>query len=129
MSQQRVARIMGIAFVLVAVLGFITSGTSMEADPEHAPRLLRVFPVNLMHNLVHLLFGVWGLVAAQRFDPARTFLRGAGILYLGLVVLAFVTPTLFGTTPIGSNNIWLHALLGLTMTYFGFRRERIAATV
>jgi hypothetical protein len=48
---QRAAQIFGIIFVLVGIAGFVTSGTSMEADPEMAPHLLGLFPVNLVHNL------------------------------------------------------------------------------
>ncbi len=117
---QRVALIFGVGFLLAAVLGFFTTGTSMEADLARAPRLLGLFPVNLLHNVVHLAFGVWGLLAARRFGAARAYCRGAGVSYLVLMALGFVVPTTFGLIPIGSHDIWLHALLGAPLAFFGF---------
>lgn len=125
---QRAAQIFGWAFVLIAVLGFFTSMGSMEADMELAPRVLGLFPVNLLHNLIHLAFGVWGIMAARGFDSARTYARVTGVAYLGLVLLGLVAPELFGLVPIGGHDIWLHALIGLPLAYLGFTaREHAAA--
>ena len=117
---QRVASIFGWVFVLVAILGFVTTGTTMEADPEMAPHLLGLFPVNLLHNLVHLAFGVWGILAARAWRSATSYCRLAGVAYLALTGLAFVTPSTFGLIPIGGHNIWLHLVLGLALATFGF---------
>jgi hypothetical protein len=118
---QRAAQIFGIVFLLVGIAGFfVEGGTSMEADPEHAGQLLGLFPVNLLHNVVHLLFGVWGLVAARTFEGARTYGRVGGILYLVLAALGLVVPDTFGLIPIGGNDVWLHALLGVALAAVGF---------
>jgi len=117
---QRVAQIMGWAFLLVGVAGFFATGMSMEADTETAPRLLGLFPVNVLHNIVHLLFGVWGIVASRTFEGSRTYGRVGGVAYLGLALLGFVVPDMFGLVPIGSHDIWLHALLGLVLAVVGF---------
>lgn len=50
--------------------------------------LLSLFPVNVLHNLVHLAFGVWALAAARSFSGAKTFARVGGVIYLALVVLS-----------------------------------------
>ena len=117
---QRVASIFGWVFVLVAVLGFITTGTTMEADPEVAPRLLGLFPVNLLHNVVHLAFGVWGILAARAWRSAKAYCRIAGVAYLALAGLGLVAPSTFGLIPIGSHDIWLHLVLGASLAFFGF---------
>jgi hypothetical protein len=118
---QRVSLIFGVVFILVAVLGFITEGgTSMHAEVETAPRLLGLFPVNLLHNLVHLLFGVWGVLASRTWPAARTYCRVGGVIYLVLMVLGFVAPDTFGLIPIGGNDIWLHAVLGAVLAAVGF---------
>lgn len=125
---QRVAQVFGWVFVLVAVLGFVASGGSMEADIDEAPRVLGLFPVNLLHNLVHLAFGVWGIVAARSWGAAKTYCQVSGVAYLVLTVLGFFVPTTFGLIPIGGNDIWLHALLGAVLAYFGFTaRAPVAA--
>jgi DMSO/TMAO reductase YedYZ heme-binding membrane subunit len=125
---QRVAQIFGVGFLLAAVAGFLASGGSMESSVQHAPRALGLFPVNLPHNLIHLAFGIWGLAASRGWGAAKQYCQISGVAYLGLVVLAFLSPTTFGLVPIGGNDIWLHALLGLPLAYFGFTaRETLSA--
>ncbi|MGQ0816203.1 MAG: DUF4383 domain-containing protein [Gemmatimonadota bacterium] len=125
---QRVAQIFGVVFVLVAILGFVASGTSMEADPMSAPRLLGLFPVNVLHNVVHLAFGVWGLLAARTFGGAKAYATIAGGLYLVLAALGLVVPDTFGLIPIGGNDVWLHVLLGAVLLGVGVTAKP-AATV
>lgn len=126
---QRVAQLFGWVFIAVAVAGFLTAGGSMEADMETAPRLLGLFPVNLLHNLVHLAFGVWGVLAARSWGGAKTYAQLGGVIYLVLAVLGLVAPTTFGLIPIGGNDVWLHALLGLALAYFGFTaRQEVTDT-
>ena len=62
-TAQRLSQVFGIVFLIVGLAGFVVTGGSMEANHETAPRLLGMFPVNALHNVVHLLFGVWGLLA------------------------------------------------------------------
>ena len=126
---QRAAQIFGIVFLLVGIGGFFVSGLSMEADPEHAPRLLGLFPVNALHNVVHLLFGVWGLVASRTFEGSRTYGRAGGVVYLLLAVLGFISPDMFGLVPIGDHDIWLHAVLGIALAAIGFTARPVARTV
>lgn len=124
---QRAAQVFGWGFVAVAVVGFLASGGSMDSDMETAPRALGLFPVNLLHNLVHLAFGIWGILAARAWDSARAYCRISGVAYLGLVLLAFIAPDTFGLMPIGGNDIWLHLLLGAGLAYFGFTARRAVA--
>ena len=115
------ALIFGIVFLLVGILGFfVHNGTGMDADMETTGRLFGLFPVNLLHNLVHLAFGVWGITASRGFDASRTYGRVAAVIYAALVLIAFVSPTMFGLVPIGGNVIWLHALLALGLAWIGF---------
>lgn len=117
---QRVAQIFGWVFVVVAVVGFVASQGSMEDHPDLAPKALGLFPVNFLHNMVHLAFGIWGIVAARSWNAARTYCQAGGVIYLVLAVLGFIAPTTFGLMPIGGNDIWLHVLLGAGLAYFGF---------
>ena len=117
---QRVAQIFGVVFILVAILGFVASGTSMESDPEMAAKILGLFPVNLLHNVVHLLFGIWGLVASRTASGSVGYARIGGVIYLVLAVLGYVAPDGFGMVPLGGNDIWLHVLLGAALAVAGF---------
>jgi hypothetical protein len=124
---QRLAQIFGIVFLLLAIIGFVTSGSSMEADPEMAEKIFGLFPMNLVHNGVHLGFGIWGLLASRNFEGARNYGIIGGVLYLVLAVLGYIAPDGFGLVPLGSNDIWLHALLGLVLVGAGATAKRAAA--
>ncbi|HEX7117272.1 MAG TPA: DUF4383 domain-containing protein [Longimicrobiales bacterium] len=129
---QRVAQIIGWIFIIIGVIGLFDTGFGMDADMATADRLLGIFPVNLLHNLVHLVSGIWGVWAASTFARSRSYAQILGVAYLALVLLAFFTPSLFGIMPIGGNDIWLHVLLAVPLLYFGFTarehpRERAGA--
>ena len=129
MLVQRAALIFGVVFVTVGLLGFVASGGSMEADPAMAPLLLGLFPVNVLHNLVHLGFGAWGLVASRSWNAAKTYLVVGGAIYAVLAVLGLIAPDLFGLVPIGGNDIWLHALLAVAMLAIGLTARTETARV
>lgn len=117
---QRVAQIFGIIFILIGLLGFfVPGGMDMNADMTTSGMLLGMFPVNLLHNVAHLLLGVWGVLASRSFGGAKSYATIAGGLYLVLAVLGFVAPTTFGLMPIGGNDIWLHLVLAVALLYFG----------
>jgi hypothetical protein len=102
-------------FLLVGLLGLVTTPFSMSGE-----LLLGLFPVNVLHNLVHLAFGGWGLVASGTPNRATAYCRIGGIAYLTLAVVGVLTPTGFGLVPLGGHDIWLHAVLGGVLAAFGF---------
>ncbi len=115
---QRVAQIFGIVFILVAIAGFVAPG-GMAMDTANPGMMLGLFPVNLLHNVVHLLFGVWGLAAARSWSGAKSYATVAGAIYLVLAILGFVAPDGFGLVPLGGNDRWLHIVLAVPLLYFG----------
>ena len=118
---QRGALIFGVVFLLIGVLGlFVENGMSMTASMDGAGRLLGLFPVNILHNAVHIAFGAWGLVASRSHTASRSFGRIGAVIYAVLVVVAFIDPTAFGFVPIGGHDIWLHALLAAGLAFIGF---------
>ncbi len=124
---KRVAMLFGVVFLLVGILGFTVSGGMAMGADANAPKLLGLFPVNLLHNVVHLLFGVWGLAAARSYSGAQSFCKIGGIVYIVLACVGLVAPTTFGLIPIGGNDVWLHALLGVVLAGVGFAAPQEAA--
>jgi hypothetical protein len=130
------ARIFGIVFLIVGIGGFIPGVTQPHDHPNLAVEAasgmeLGLFPVNALHNLVHVAFGIWGLLAARSFGTARTYARVVAIAYALLAILGLIpaTNTTFGLVPIYGHDIWLHALLAAVAAYFGFayREPSVAA--
>ena len=117
---RNVATVFGVVLLLAGLLGLVSvNGMSLVANPAPAA-VFGIFPVNLLHNAVHILFGVWGLIASRSFARARQFVRVGGVIYLGLAILGFVVPTMFELMPIGGNSIGLHAVVGLVLAGVGF---------
>ena len=80
-----------------------------------------LLPVNLLHNLVHVLFGILGVVAFAGFRAACLRAdRGGRLRPAGRSGTAPATSTLFGLVPIYGNDVWLHLVLGVVAAYFGF---------
>jgi hypothetical protein len=111
----KISRLLGVVFVVVGILGFV---------PPLVPNgnLLGLFPVNAVHNLVHIALGVWGLVAGGTFSGALFYLRGLTVVYGLLAILGLFPATnmLFGLAPIHGADVALHAVLALIAAYFGF---------
>lgn len=126
---QKVAMIFGVVFLIAAIAGFIApGGMGMESDPAMAGKALGLFPVNLLHNIVHLLFGIWGLAAARSFSGSVSYAKIAGSIYAVLIVVGFIAPTGFGLIPLGGNDPWLHVVLALPLLFFGFTAKADAVT-
>lgn len=119
---QRASQVVGAVFLLVGILGFIPGITTNYeslgmAGHSSEALLLGVFQVSILHNLVHLLFGVAGILMARTRTQSRNFLLYGGIVYLALwlygLVIGHDTPANF--IPVNDADNWLHLVLGLGM--------------
>ncbi|MCU1574206.1 MAG: hypothetical protein JWO93_2288, partial [Micrococcaceae bacterium] len=86
---QKATTAVGAVFLLVGILGFIPGITSQYdtmgfAGHGSMAMLLGVFQVSILHNIVHLLFGVAGLAAARSAGGSRNYLIVGGVIYLVL---------------------------------------------
>ena len=126
---QKLATVFGIVFILVAIVGFVTPGGMymQPSDPAMAAKALGIFPINLLHNIVHLLFGIWGLAAARSWGGSKSFFVWAGVIYAVLTVLAFVSPSGFGLAPLAGADIGLHCLLAIVMLGIGLTAKPVAS--
>lgn len=131
MSIRTAALIFGVIYALIGVMGFIPG--FLQEVPPNAPDLavdagygylLGLFPVNIVHNVIHLVVGLLGIVAFRSLGFARNYFRVLTIVFAGLTVLglipADVSQTTFGLAPLFSHDIWLHALTTLVAGYFGY---------
>jgi hypothetical protein len=128
---QQAARLVGIVFLLVGILGFIPGITTNYDDMKFAgntsdAELLGIFQVSILHNIVHLAFGVAGLLLSRTWEGARNYLIGSGIIYLGLFLYGILVKQSVDANFVPFNNAddWLHLLLGIGMLALGFLLSR-----
>ena len=119
---QSLAMVVGIAFLVVGILGFIPGITTGYGDMAFAgddsgAELLGIFQVSILHNIVHLLFGIAGIALARTFDGAKSFLIGGGVLYLLLWLLGVVGGASW--VPTNTADDWLHLVVGVGMVVGG----------
>lgn len=121
-SLQKAAAAVGAVFLLVGILGFVPGITTHYGDMtfaghESRAQLLGAFGVSILHNVVHLLFGVAGLALARTWSGARAFLIGGGAIYLVLWLYGLLVDqgSNANFVPVDDADNWLHLVLGLGM--------------
>ncbi len=140
MSTRRFTFLLGIFFLLAGIAGFLpflahpepaaTLADNAIAMPgrDHAilgtgdDMLFGFFPVNVAHNCLHILFGLWGLVASRGRRGALAYARSVAVIYFLLAVAGLLpaVQTGFGLLPLYAKNVWLHGLIALGGLYFGW---------
>jgi Domain of unknown function (DUF4383) len=132
---QIAALLVGVVFLLVGVLGFIPGVTTnfdqlTFAGHESDAALLGIFNVSVLHNIVHLLFGIAGLLASRTFTTARTYLIIGGFIYLALFLYGLLIDqnSAANFVPVNNADNYLHLVLGIGMITLGVLLGRHAPT-
>ena len=120
--------VLGIIFLLIGIAGFIpgllhTPEPAADVEVKQSfGRLMGLFPVNALHNVVHIIFGIWGIAAYRSYTGARGYSKAVAIIYAVLAVMGIIPGlnTTFGLIPLYGHDIWLHAVIAIAAAYFGF---------
>lgn len=132
---QTVATVVAAMFLLVGILGFVPGITTQYGDMGLAghgsmAELLGVFRVSVLHNLIHLAFGVVGLAMARSALAARAYLLVGGTGYLVVWVYGLVVDqgSSANFVPLNTPDNWLHFVLGVGMVSLGTVLNRRSGT-
>ena len=117
---QTLALVFGLAFLAAGVLGFIPGITTNLGDIDFAGKdapseLLGIFQVSILHNIVHLLFGIAGIALSRTRPSALMYLLYSGVIY----VVLFIYGLFVGSgddanfVPINTADDWLHLVLAI----------------
>jgi arginine exporter protein ArgO len=122
----KTAMAVGAVFLLVGILGFIPGITTNYGDMTFAghdsdAKLLGIFEVSILHNIVHLAFGVVGLICGRAATTAAWYLLIGGLVYAVLWVygLAVGEDSSANFVPLNSADNWLHFVLAVAMIALG----------
>jgi hypothetical protein len=123
---QKVAAAVGAVFLVVGIAGFIPGITTHYGDMTFAghdsgAKLLGIFMVSVLHNIVHLLFGIAGLALAKTYSGAKNYLIVGGVIYLVLWLYGLIIDKTSNANfvPINTADNWLHFVLGVGMIALG----------
>jgi hypothetical protein len=118
-------------FLLVGVLGFIPGITSNYSELSFAghdsgAKLLGIFQVSVLHNVVHLLFGIVGLALARTYNGAVSYLIAGGVIYLVLWLYGLLIDhhSDANFVPHNTADNWLHLVLAAGMLALGLLLSR-----
>lgn len=112
-----VAAVLGVVYLAAGVAGFISDSP-----------LFSIFPVNPLHNIVHLVFGAALLYGVMNTTMATNINRTIGAILVVLGVLGFVSADGFGIVPLGGADIWLHLASGIILLAISMMGSSEAAT-
>lgn len=121
--------VIGTAFVLAGIAGFLPIFTT--AMPSNSPELvlglnyallIGLFPVNVLHNLFHLVAGFIGILAAENDLWARRYCQGLSIVLAAFTIMGLLpsVSTAFGLLPLFGHDVWLHGMEAAVAAYLGF---------
>lgn len=115
MNATKLAKVFGIVFVLIGVLGFVPGITTDG-------RLLGIFQVDTIHNIIHLLSGIVALVMAS--SAPKTYFKIFGVVYLIVTIVGFVQgETVLGLITINMADNILHLVIAAAALAIGFGKS------
>ncbi len=126
---KRFALILGIIYVLIGIAGFMPALIQPPKSGEPALSiaalhgdLFGLFPVNVLHTLIHLAVGVWGVIATRSVGASVIYARSLAVIFGVLTIMGLIPGlnTVYGLMLLYSHDLWLHGLTAIVAAYFGF---------
>lgn len=115
---QLFALVFGAVYLLVGILGFFLTGFGDWTDKTG--ETLIIFPVNGLHNVVHVLLGIIWIGAAGRHETAKSVNMAFGVVLALVAVLGFAGVLEFlAIKDASSPDNFLHLVTAVLSIYFG----------
>lgn len=111
---KKAALVFGVVLVVVGLLGFVPALTPDD-------KLLGIFEVDGLHNIIHLLSGAAALFAMKSEAYASTYFKVFGVVYALVMVIGFVQgDEVLGLIGVNMADNLLHLLIAGSALYLGF---------
>ena len=109
----------GVVYLLVGIVGFAVTGFDGFAAKSFDEKLL-FFPLNPLHNLVHIAIGGLWLYSAKDLATAKSVNTIIGVAYLAVFLLGiFGLLEFLAIEDASSADNYLHLASGALSLYFG----------
>ena len=104
----------GLALLGAGILGFIVDSAFDTGNGVDGGKLLGIFEVNGIHNLVHIASGLLLLAASPKRASAKTIALLFGIVYGAVALIGLIDGSdVFGLIPVNPADNILHIALSL----------------
>ena len=114
MAVQKLAKLFGIVFILIGILGFVP-GITIDGY------LLGVFEVDTLHNFTHLLTGILAWFAALSLSNSKWFFKVFGTGYLLMTILGFTQGgSILGLFMVNLADNIFHLVITVSALWAGF---------
>lgn len=108
---QQFALVAGVIYLLIGILGF----TTVTGDEK----LLSLFGVNAIHNIIHLAIGAVLLVGSSTRPRAKQVNFVVGIVYGVVALLGFANILIVDLLDLNAADNFLHFASAVLALYFG----------
>lgn len=116
MNLKSLAGVFAVVLILIGILGFIPGITTDNG------RLLGIFEVDTLHNIIHLasgLFAAWG--AATSESAARMYFKVFGVVYAIVAIVGIIQDdSVLGLIGVNLADHILHVVIALVALVAGF---------
>ncbi len=125
------AKYIGVLYLVLGIVGFLPIPwlNPFHAEGVGTVYLLNLIAVNTLHDIIHLIIGITGLLASREENTARLWGKFTGVVLIVLcaagmiqaAALGFPKDQLFlGLVPLNSPGHILHLVTGALALYLGF---------
>jgi hypothetical protein len=125
---QLYALIFGAVLTVAGIIGFFYN-SDFTSDKSVRDAVFGILDVNGWHNVVHILTGVVGLLAASRYTSARAYAIGFGAVYILIAIWGFAIgsgDSILSIIPVNTADNVLHLLIGIAGIAAGLATPAVA---
>ncbi|MEK7579399.1 MAG: DUF4383 domain-containing protein [Patescibacteria group bacterium] len=122
MGLKKWARLLGIVLLVIGILGFIPGITTTDGY------LLGIFHVDGLHNIIHIITGLIGLIVSAKSERAqRLFFQIFGWIYLVVTILGFLgSGMVLGLFVANVADNILHLVIAVLSLWLGYSGRKAA---
>lgn len=114
MSTQKLAKLFGVVFLAIGILGFVPGITSDGY-------LLGIFEVDTIHNIIHILSGIFALIFAKDAMKAKLYFKVFGVVYAVVTIVGFLHgSSVLGLIGVNLADNLLHLAIAVVALIVGF---------